>query len=49
VGPEPVRIDKVEFAARRASEVSVRRIAFLPGSFCRCGKVTATADKEYGY
>ena len=29
--------------------VSVRRIAFLPGTFGRCGKVTATAVKAYGY
>jgi hypothetical protein len=44
-GAEPVRIDQVEFAAGRASEVSVRRITFLPGAFGRCGKVTATAVK----
>jgi hypothetical protein len=29
--------------------VFVRRIAFLPGTFGRCGKVTATAVKAYGY
>jgi hypothetical protein len=29
--------------------VTVRRMAFLPGTFGRCGKVTATAVKAHGY
>jgi hypothetical protein len=29
--------------------VFFRRIAFSPGTFGRCGKVTATAVKAYGY
>jgi hypothetical protein len=33
-----------------STSVSVRRIAFLPDTFGRCGKVaTATAVKAYGY
>ena len=41
------------FRARRGlappSFVSVRRNAFLPGTFGRCSKETATAVKAYGY